>query len=1279
MRIALQRSKQTILQQKLQQMKEHSPASDILRTLKCFIGPTNPNKQRRGTLPMIYNKEGQPCSLPNEALEMWIDFFGDMEGGIRVTEQQLREQWIQDMQTFSQQHMQLNMTEIPTLTDMELAMRRVPPNKARGPDGIPGEICRFHPEVLAPASFAQMLKVLIHGQEPLAFKGGLLTPAYKGKGAMHDVSAFRSLLISSHLGKVVHRCIRQHKADAYEHFLQAQQLGGRRKTPVQLALHQSRAFLRRARGMRHSVGLLFLDLTQAFYRILRELTLGGQPTDELLCYVFHKLQLPSDAMSRLHELLQEGTALEKANLSFTARNCFRAIHSNTHFWLAGQDDVVATRLGSRPGDSFADIIFGFTWGLVLKKLQTFLEEQNLITMMPAPLKPPFFKQEPEIASMKPYVGPTWMDDLCLCLQHEDGVGLERALGPAIGYLLDLCESHLMTPNLGHGKTELMLCFNGAGSRKLRVKHYGPVADGHFNVICEHQTKKILLVKSYRHLGGKIHHTGDQANEVSQKLAVGHNAFNQHRRLLYHNQAIQEAKKVELFTSLVLSKTLYGADSWIANDNRTMKKFEAGIFRMYRRLMKVKPDAPVQDAEVLTVTGLPSPVILLRRARLRYLAVLFRCGVPDLWHLLGEDEAWVQVIEEDLLWMWEQLKRSTSLQDPRHHIEQWYDLLSHHTNYWKRLINRACVHDNMQLKKEHMVIQFHQRVCERLHEHCDHHLGEQEWEDTAMEESSSTEVYGCMHCRQRFRNKAGEAAHMYKRHKQQSFYRCLFDTTQCTACMTEYHSYSRMKAHLYHSARCRRILLSRPERFHGTQGAGSQRDNELLHRHDRLLPPLRAEGPLSQVQGPREFHDIDDDMHIFLVDFVVEQGPMGMHENDLRESLQRYFAQHAISWTKAKRTMQFFMEHFGEDDAKEFGIALQYMQNMFQRLCQADTWSFLQHQLKAQRRVQTVHHYHHACVQLAQLLEQTYLPAVPRPYGRQRIILHAFAGRRRLGDIQYYLEKQHSEESPYTLTVVSLDIIINATWGNAMRAETRALWINAIRERYVVAYIAGPPCETWSRVRGVDATNQQGHAGDRWHRPPRVLRDAEDLWGFICLGLRELQQIITGNGLLCFSLEALLEVALAGSVGLVEHPAEPTDLPEAASIWRLPILRVFEHLPGVCRLRFAQGLLGSRTSKPTELLCVNLPSMLRFLHMYRIRKELPAGQAVGRDERGGWNTTSLKEYPPAFCRAIAEAIRSVLDECEVPDESILVPPNFVELCRSMQAHEYGTFIGHDFAD
>jgi hypothetical protein len=39
-----------------------------------------------------------------------------------------------------------------------------------------------------------------------------------------------------------------------------------------------------------------------------------------------------------------------------------------------------------------------------------------------------------------------------------------------------------------------------------------------------------------------------------------------------------------------------------------------------------------------------------------------------------------------------------------------------------------------------------------------------------------------------------------------------------------------------------------------------------------------------------------------------------------------------------------------------------------------------------------------------------------------------------------------------------------------------------------------------------------------------------------LGIRELCQILTGNSLLILALEAIVEIALAGSFGLVEHPS-----------------------------------------------------------------------------------------------------------------------------------------------
>ena len=254
-----------------------------------------------------------------------------------------------------------------------------------------------------------MLKTLLHGNEPLAFKGGLLTPAYKGKGPTDLCRSYRSLLVSNHLGKAVHRTIRQHYAPIYERFMQAQQTGGRRKTPVQLPQHQVRAFARHAKLKGHSTGILYLDLVEAFYRVLREVPMGGEMSDELIAHIMSKMQMPADSLHDLHALLQEPTALEQAGLPETAQRCFRAIHCSTHFWLRDQGDLTRTRMGSRPGDSFADVIFGYMWGTVLHKLEKHLIEQHILEPRCMHDQLPLFGREFPHDGHTHFLGPTWMD------------------------------------------------------------------------------------------------------------------------------------------------------------------------------------------------------------------------------------------------------------------------------------------------------------------------------------------------------------------------------------------------------------------------------------------------------------------------------------------------------------------------------------------------------------------------------------------------------------------------------------------------------------------------------------------------------------------------------------------------------------------------------------------------------------------------------------------------------------------------------------------------------
>ena len=228
---ALCSCKQQELQKTLQAMDQHISASDIIKQLRRFTGPTNPRKQRHQPLPMIKDSAGHICQYPAEALQAWVDFFMKMEGGRRVTFQDLRAQWLADLQHFASDNLTIDISELPTLTDLECSFRRVACGKAQGPDLISGDLCHFQPAPLALACYSQLAKLVCHGQEPLEHKGGVLAPIYKGKGSTSLCSSYRSILVSNSIGKVLHRAVRQHGAPLYEAFLQHQQVGGRRKIP----------------------------------------------------------------------------------------------------------------------------------------------------------------------------------------------------------------------------------------------------------------------------------------------------------------------------------------------------------------------------------------------------------------------------------------------------------------------------------------------------------------------------------------------------------------------------------------------------------------------------------------------------------------------------------------------------------------------------------------------------------------------------------------------------------------------------------------------------------------------------------------------------------------------------------------------------------------------------------------------------------------------------------------------------------------------------------------
>ena len=1255
LRTGLREIKNVLLKQRMASINEHTAASTILQHLKEFTGPTNPKKQKRRPVPLLQDGVGKVCTTPLEALDTWIQFFADMEGGRRQSPQALREDWIHTLQAAPAAPMNVSVQELPTLVDLELAFRRVSCGKATGPDQVPGEVCHYAPAACASTHYAALWKLILYGHEALMHKGGLLVQAYKGKGPTTACSSYRSLLISSHFGKALHRTLRSTQATVFETYLQSQQLGGRRAMPVTYGLHLARAFQRQAKGRGRSCAVIFLDLKEAFYRIFRPLCMSGSYTDESLAQLLAKLNMPPDALHVLQALLQEPPALEQAGLSPLYCNSVSAVHAQTHFWMRSQLDVVQTFHGTRPGDPFADIIFSYIWAIVLHKLQLFMVEHDFVSKFPDYERLQLFATpEDNAVEHTAFVGPTWMDDLAVCLEAESPEHLVHKTGVVSGKLLELCIEHCMTPNLTKNKTEVLFSFKGHKSRKHKCDFYGPQSTGLLPVINEYGTYDIPVTASYTHLGGVLHHTTDLAVEIRRRLGVAFAAFNQHRRLLFRNWTIPLAKRVQLFESLILSKLLYGAETWVVSNDRTVAHFHAALMRLYRRLLPVGPECHLQDDELLAELRMLSPLELIRRSRLRYVATLLHCGRRHEWGLLRADAAWTALVEDDMRWLWQQLHHSSALQEPDAHWTAWETLIVDHRSYWKRLVRRACEHAIMQRALHWHTREFHEHFTCILRTHFD-------YEPRAAQPRVADTTFGCLHCRLRCNSKAGEAAHMFKVHGHIARRRQFVDSTTCSACLKNFHTVEKLMAHLYYGAACRRTLVSRNFVCPRIPGAGSRVDRDRQREHDRLLPPLQTAGPLQQAPRPRADNDVDADLHLYFMETCLDAAVF----DDALQRLPAIIEQRPISWTTWTTTLAYFIDTLEDEDVQRWTMSLAEVCAGLRQLLSPMTWQL---DRPLPRTTPPAAELEQECRDFA---VTDWDPALrgPQQFGCHRVLLHLFSGRRRLGDLQYFLDSM-DPPTGYVLHVVSLDIVVDELWGDVMAPGTRSYWLRIAQEGHVAAFLAGPPCETWSQARGkAVAALQRGRA-------PRIVRTAEHLWGLPSLALKELQQVMVGNCLLTFTLLMAAVMVTTGGLGIVEHPAEPTD-EAAAAIWRLPALLALLSAPGVNRHRMAQGLFGAPSAKPTDLLSINLPGLVQHLRSWMIRTELPFGQAIGLNKEGKWKTGYLKEYPPAMCGALADAFRSGLDGIPpVPHRE----PSASDLARwnTLTVTSYSSHMGPDYA-
>lgn len=226
---------------KLHEPLQKANRSDVLRLLKHFrLGKRNRDLGKR-PLPMVELENGRLAATPEEAQARWRRHFASMEGGtVRDPAELLHPKYHQP------RHLDPQLSELPTLFELERQMRSTTPGKAMGFDMVPPELLHGSSQRLAYIAWPLFLKQNLTGIECLQHKGGRLVSAFKRKGSLQRCENHRALLVSSSLSKAFHGTFRRRTVPYVQAIAGRMQITSHATPSVTMAAHAVRAHLQGA-------------------------------------------------------------------------------------------------------------------------------------------------------------------------------------------------------------------------------------------------------------------------------------------------------------------------------------------------------------------------------------------------------------------------------------------------------------------------------------------------------------------------------------------------------------------------------------------------------------------------------------------------------------------------------------------------------------------------------------------------------------------------------------------------------------------------------------------------------------------------------------------------------------------------------------------------------------------------------------------------------------------------------------------------------------------------
>ena len=730
------------------------PPSIVLQKMRC-IGVMGKSK-RREMKPLCNVTAADGTLLTDEEAinDRWRQHFEELEDGVACDKEHLLEQCIDAQRRRTRVMPQWG--EIPTILDVEESFRLNKTGRAAFYDGIPTDLCHLFPQVMAKVYYGLALKQTLQVAEPLSLKGGVLIHAYKGRGSASDCGSYRSLMVSSVLSKSLHRILRTKCMKYFKNASMPLQIGGLPGKSVSQGAHALISFASACRRRNAAMGILFIDIRQAFYRLVRQHIVHDGDIDQSTIRLFQTLDLPHEAFHEFAVELASEPALAATGVSTFLEQHVAECLNSTWFRLKHSGQVSLTRKGSRPGDNLADLLFTFAFKKIMRRIIDVIEKEGISMSFTGcgEIHPFPLQLEAQYCTQFSTLGPVWADDLAILVTTMDAMELLPKVRVIAATVIDMLAVYGMQVNCDRGKSELVVDIRGRGSHEVKrelFRHKPPCVD----VQTRHGGQIFLhVVPKYKHLGTLFAAKGSMVPEVKQRVGQARAEFQRYRRQIYANGVLPHKTRIDLFNSLVLSGLCFNIAVWPVLKKQEYENFRSGLHGLYASLAYNLWGEEVyewRDEQITSKLQLPDATTLMIIARLRYLQHLMVKGDEYIWAFIHFDGSWLGLIAHDLLWLQRNCCRAVPTVDPRDEWDPWEKLITDR-GLWRSILKRATTHSLLQTQKRVEWYSWHRQILLLLRDH-------QLWSD--VKTVANNTMHGCLRCGLRFATKAAWSVHCFK--------------------------------------------------------------------------------------------------------------------------------------------------------------------------------------------------------------------------------------------------------------------------------------------------------------------------------------------------------------------------------------------------------------------------------------------------------------------------------------------------------------------------------------